>query len=276
MELALHPVSRRMLDTAFNALPHAVLISGAAGVGLATIAQHYARGAKKPVLTLLPEKDEKVDLEKGVISIERIRQLYDSTKTIAPDGRIVIIDYAERMGVPAQNAFLKLLEEPVSGTHFILLSHSADTLLPTIRSRTQAINLRPITNEQTNELLTSLKVADATKRAQLTFIAQGLPAELTRLVADEAQFADRASIVKDAREYITGTPYQRLLIAKKYKDSRARALLLIEDAMKQLGRTIASGQHNSALVPLSSLEKLHKRLTEQGNVRLQLSSVVLL
>lgn len=276
MSLYLNSVTQLSLDTLIKDTPHALLLTGKPGSGLYTAAQGYAKRLSGVLVTVLPEKDEKIDLEKGSISIQSIRRLYDLTKTIEPNGRTIIIDYAERMGIPAQNAFLKLLEEPTEGTHFILLSHSAQQLLPTILSRSQQVEVRPISRTQSEELLDELGVRDATKRSQLLFIAQGLPAELTRLATDEHYFEWRVEVVRDARTYLSGTPYARLQLAKKYKDSRPRALLLLEDAMKQMTQTIANGSHDDAISVVARLEVLHKRLSEQGNVRLQLSSGVLL
>jgi DNA polymerase-3 subunit delta' len=179
------------------------------------------------------------------------------------------------MAPAAQNAFLKLLEEPTEGTRFLILTHQPELMLPTVMSRSQQIDLRPITPAQSNELLDMLKVTDATKRAQLLFIAEGLPAELTRLVQDEATFTSRATLVKDARGLVTGSAYERLLLAKKYKDSRADALTLIEDALKLLKRTIATNGDAASLRMMTRFEVIHKRLSEQGNVRLQLSATVL-
>ena len=271
----LNAVSQTSLEALLAHEPHALLITGPVGSGLATIAAHYTAGVKQHVWTVLPEKDEKIDLEKGTITIDSIRKLYDHTKTVEPNGRIVIIDYAERMAPAAQNAFLKLLEEPTVGTRFILLTHNPALLLPTITSRAQKVAMRPISAQQSNDLLDTLGVKDATKRSQLLFIAQGFPAELTRLATDESLFEARVAIVRDAREYISGSGYARLLIAKKYKDSRANALTLLEDAMKQLQQTIAKGGDAGLLRLAARLEVLHKRVTEQGNVRLQLSAAIM-
>lgn len=276
MTPVIHPDSQRLLETALSSGAHALLLSGKHGVGLGAIARHYTNLSHKTVLTVLPQKDEKVDLEKGVITVEQIRTLYDTVRTKMPEGRIIVIDYAERMGAPAQNAFLKLLEEPNETTSFMLLSHTPDALLPTVRSRVQEVMIRPITRQQSEEVLTGLKINDTMKRTQLLFIAEGLPAELTRLAADDAAFTKRVAVVKDARTFVAGTPYDRLRIAKNYKDNRPQALLLLEDAMKQLAQTLAKGQQEGAIVPLEKLERLHKRIVEQGNIRLQLSSVVLL
>lgn len=270
MTLYSNETSREHLEAAMKAGAHALLLSGPEGVGLMTIAQQYADVSGAIVSLVLPGKDEKIDLEKGTITIASVRRLYEQTRTVEPKGRIVIIDYVERMAPAAQNAFLKLLEEPVEGTRFMLLSHQPQQLLPTIHSRVQHIVLRPITKEASNALLDELLVTDATKRTQLLFIAEGLPAALKRLVQDDELFKTRAETVKDARTFVTGTPYDRLLVAKKYKDTRPGALLLVEDALRMLQRTLEAKSDANALHMLTRLENVHKRLSEQGNIRLQL------
>lgn len=271
-DLYIHEATRNRLERMATALPHGLLLAGAEGVGLASIATWLTSKDTKLVTWVLPERNEKVDLEKGTITIDSIRKLYDQTKTIEPKGRIVIIDFAERMASGAQNAFLKLLEEPNQYTHFILLSHTPGGLLPTITSRVQTIEVQPATLEQSNQLLDELKVFDITKRAQLLFIAQGLPAELQRLVADDSYFENRASIVKDARTLIVGTPYDKLLLAKKYKDDRGAALTLLDDAAKQLKTTIAKDGSEAGLQRLAQLDAIYERIVANGNIRLQLGA----
>lgn len=272
MTVSINPESQRLLDAVKKSAPHALLITGPVGIGLSATAQYALSGTKLLVHMVLPEKNEQIDIEKGTITVESIRRLYDLTRTIDTKGRSIIIDYAERMAPAAQNAFLKLLEEPTAGTRFILLTHQPELLLPTITSRSQRIDLRPISLTQSEQLLNELKVTDATKRAQLLFIASGLPAELTRLATNDEFFTARATLVKDARSFVTGSAYDRLLIAKKYKDSRSNALLLVTDALRLLQRTVAQNGDVSSLRLIARYETLHKRLSEQGNVRLQLSA----
>ncbi len=275
MNLVINPESERLLDAVVADLPHALLLTGPVGVGLSRIAAAYAYKLGGNVMPVLPEKDGVVNLEKGTITVDSIRRLYDITRTIEPNGRTIVIDFAERMAPAAQNAFLKLLEEPAEGTRFVLATHQPSFLLPTISSRVQRVDVRPIHSDQSQALLDTLKVTDTTKRTQLLFIAEGLPAEITRLTEDEERFTARAELVKEARTLITGSAYERLLIAKKYKDSREDALILIEDALKLLRRTIAATGDASSLRMLNRFEVLHKRLSEQGNVRLQLSATVM-
>ncbi len=59
-----------------------------------------------------------------------------------------IIWLPERMQPACANALLKILEEPYPDTIFILVSNESDKLLPTIFSRTQRFNLKPLSDEQ--------------------------------------------------------------------------------------------------------------------------------
>ncbi len=269
-----NPVTDARLKLIQSDVPDSLLLTGPEGVGLTAIALSITSTTKAIIYTVLPERDEKVDIEKGTITVESIRRLYALTRTIEPQGRFIIIDYAERMGTAAQNAFLKLLEEPGQGTHFILLTHQPSQLLPTILSRVQRTDIRPITTEQSEALLDELSVNDARQRSQLLFIARGLPAELTRLVTDEEYFVQRSTIVKDARQYIVGSAYDKLLIAKKYKDDRKAALTLLEDAMKLIQKTITDGGSAAGIASLTRLQELYDRVLANGNIRLQLAAAV--
>jgi len=271
----IHPTTALQLDSLAADLPQSLLFTGPEGVGLTSVVTYLSDTLKVKVITVLPEKDEKVDLEKGVITVDIIRRLYGTTKTIETGTRLIVIDYVERMGIQAQNAFLKLLEEPGVNTHFVLLTHNDSKLLPTIRSRVQTVEVKPITAEQSAQLLDELKVTDAQTRAQLLFIASGLPATLSALAGDNDAFEKRAQIVRDARMYLQGTVYDRLKIALAYKDDRPKALLLLVDAMKQLQGSVAKGQGGDLVKKIGTLLKVHERIEANGNIRLQLASVVL-
>ena len=55
--------------------------------------------------------------------------------------KIVCINYAETMNNNAANALLKTLEEPPQKSILFLISHRADVLLPTIKSRCQIMEI---------------------------------------------------------------------------------------------------------------------------------------
>lgn len=66
-----------------------------------------------------------------------------------------IIWMPEKMQPQCANALLKLLEEPFPDTIFILVSNEPDKLLPTIFSRTQRFNLKPLNENEVSSILTS-------------------------------------------------------------------------------------------------------------------------
>lgn len=265
------PVHAKTADAAravWNAGAHGVLLHGPKGAGLKDIADFLTAVSNEVVYSIVPN-------EKNNITIKEIRELYTTLKTVNAQGRIVIIEDAERMLEPAQNAFLKLLEEPPLGVRFVLLSHTPETLLATIRSRVQAVEALPITHAQSETLLDDLRVIDATKRAQLLFIAEGLPAELTRLAQDEDAFTQRASIVKDARTFISAPVYERLKIAHAYKDSREAALVLLDDSMKQLHAAIAKTGDAQLVKRLDVFLEAHRAIKQNGAVRIQLAATIM-
>lgn len=270
----MHPTSGALLDKVTAILPHALLLSADEGVGLGTIARSVAKQHAEFISVVLPEKDDVVDIEKGSITVDSIRRLYSQTRTKHQGSRVIVIDYAERMSTQAQNAFLKLLEEPAEGTSFILASHEPGRLLPTILSRVQYIELRRITGDQSRQLLDTLQIEDATKRTQLLFMADGLPAELIRLHEDEDYFAKRVAIMRDARTLLQGEPFDKILVAHSYKDDRKRTLLLLKDAEKIIQHSLAVNPQPRLIEQLKSLSHTYDAIEANGNIRLQLAALV--
>jgi len=79
-----------------------------------------------------------------------------SIHPVASPFHAVIVRDAHTMTTEAQNAFLKTLEEPVGGAFIILESTEPDTLLPTILSRCQLINLGNTTEYTDEEIHTCI------------------------------------------------------------------------------------------------------------------------
>ncbi len=270
----INSVSEKTIRLAANNLPQSLLMTGEIGVGLGTVAKYLANLCNIHPVIILPEKDEKIDIDKGTIGVDLIRQVYADTRTKTSSKRMIIIDYAERMTVQAQNAFLKLLEEPGGNTHFLLLSHSANKLLPTILSRVEVIHLRPISDVQSKQLLSDLKVTDSTKIAQMLFMASGRPAELTRLATDETYFNQRSNQVRDARQILRGTNYQKLIVAHQYKDDRQATLGLLLGAANILKISINSNPQPDAISRLDVILDTYQKIDAGGNIRLCLARII--
>jgi DNA polymerase III subunit delta' len=268
-----HPTAKKKLDQLAQDLPQSVLLSGERGVGLYTIARGLAgsnfAGEVRP-----QDAKEHIDNESGTIKVAMIRGLYDHTRAKHTTHQIIIIDDADRMSHGAQSAFLKLLEEPNSHIHLILTSHNPQKLLPTIRSRVQHTHIQPVTPAQTAEHIAAQGCTDQTRKAQLSFIADGLPAEITRLIADEDYFKERARIIGDARTFLQADKYGRLVIIQKYRTDRAVALQLIDSTLQILRRSISAKPQQQLITQLDKLLETRERIAANHNIALQLARFV--
>lgn len=81
--------------------------------------------------------------ETGIHPIESIRNLTRQTHLKKENTQAILINNAEKLTQEAANAFLKTLEEPPLNTIFILTAPSEDSVLATIVSRCQVVNLGP-------------------------------------------------------------------------------------------------------------------------------------
>ena len=79
-------------------------------------------------------------------------------RPVEADRRAVVIRHVERLNPSAQNAFLKLLEEPPTGTLFLMTCANSHQLLKTILSRCQRLAVRPMTDLQIATALQSTGV----------------------------------------------------------------------------------------------------------------------
>ncbi len=279
--LVLHPRTRRLTRMTMEKLPHGLIIDGPVGSGVLTVARAIAASTGSPEFIIHPKKKIKgefvVDSNDGSVVIEDIRLLYEQTRTKQPGTHVYIIDTGlKSMTTGAQNAFLKLLEEPRDGLHFIIVTHQFDQLLPTITSRSQRLQLLPITDEQTDALIRDIGVRDETKRTRLAFVGRGLPALIHRLASDEGLYEARVAIMRDAKTMISGEMYDKLKIAHRYRDNRSDTLTLLDDINYQL-TTVLHGQSDQATSRriVKDIEKhleTRSRIAAGGNIRLQLTA----
>ena len=100
------------------------------------------------------------------IKIDQVRGLADFVNLASHRGgkRIVIVHPAEAMNAPAANALLKSLEEPPESAMFLLVSHRAARLLPTVRSRCVPVPVPLPAPEAAHAWLEKQGVRDASRR----------------------------------------------------------------------------------------------------------------
>lgn len=214
-----HERQQRQLRDALarDALHHALLFEGPRGVGKRLVATRLAmaanctdeRVAERPcgrcrtcraieqgthpdVLLLEPDPERAA----RTIPIEAVREVIRQTQYHRYEARrrFVIVDPAEAMQEPAANALLKTLEEPPEGTGFVLVSHNAKALLPTILSRCQRIRFGAVPFDELRAWLVARGVERADEVARL---ALGCPGKALELAGDglDERGALRASVL---------------------------------------------------------------------------------
>ncbi len=99
---------------------------------------------------------------KKIISIAQVRELgaLIASRPNEAEYRMILILQAETMNTQAQNALLKMLEEPPGHTFFVLTADQTDRLLPTILSRCRKIRFKPLTAGQVADYLVRQHSAD--------------------------------------------------------------------------------------------------------------------
>lgn len=111
------------------------------------------------LLTVQREFDEKKGRFKGSVGIEPVRRIAPFMHMTASFNgwRIAIVDDADTMTNEAQNAVLKILEEPPAQALLILICHRPGMMIPTIRSRCRVIHFQPLALDVFSNLLRRLE-----------------------------------------------------------------------------------------------------------------------
>ncbi len=148
------------------------------------------------LLVLKRPADEKTGRLKTVVSVNEIRRLGGFFGLTSAGGgwRVAIIDAADDMNDNAANALLKVLEEPPARSLLILISHAPGRQLPTIRSRCQRLDMKPLDDAVlTAALAQRLPDMSADDRAALVRLAEGSLGLALQLAEEEGvEFAHRA------------------------------------------------------------------------------------
>jgi DNA polymerase-3 subunit delta' len=192
--------------------------------------------------------------DSGSIKIETVREVIDRAAFRPFEGRrrFVIIDEADALVEPAQNALLKTLEEPPSASVFILVSSMADALLPTVRSRCQRLRFGALSAADVSTVLVGdhgysesdarAAAADADGSVGQALEARSvdlveLRAAAQRLLEQAARLTDPARRLDAAKE-LTG---KRATVAAE-RDRLAVLLRLLEGLVRDLGILATGGR----------------------------------
>ncbi len=163
--------------------------------GLCRSCQRIASGKHADIkVTSLSRPDPAAKGKKRTeIGIQEIKDLIEQASLPPFEGRmkVFVIDGAERMSSEAANALLKTLEEPPAHVLFILLSSREQSVLPTVLSRCQRIELRPLTIEAVAHLLGQRQGVDHERTALLARLSSGCPGWALSALSDDGEMQQR-------------------------------------------------------------------------------------
>ena len=129
--------------------PHAYLFVGPSGCGKTTLARILAN----------EYKCSKVDLVElnaaNTRGIDTIREINDIAPVMPMGGesRVFIIDESHQLLKPAQQAFLKIIEDTPKHSYFIFCSTDPQMIIPTIKNRCTTIEVSPLRDDNMSELI---------------------------------------------------------------------------------------------------------------------------
>ena len=182
---------------------HAILILGDAikCLAAAEVALAELMGAQFLSYDLKMKPHTDIDIiEEGAetITVDMIRNLKLSTgkKACLLPYRICIINGADRMNIQAQNALLKLLEEPSTDTKFIFTARNKNAFLKTLLSRLIKINLAPISPFECKQIIIDRFKVEPKEAEKLSNIFDGLFSEAIECLTKE----DNMNLLKLAEQ----------------------------------------------------------------------------
>ncbi len=190
-----------------------------------------------------------VDSDTATIPIRLIRDMQGDAYVLPNEGKrkIYLLPRAQDMQAPAQNALLKLLEEPPSYCAFLLMTDSMEKLLETVRSRAVTLTLAPLSQDQLRSALKEREpdaspedLARAMDKSE-GYLGSALSLLHTPETALDRQAADIMSAIasKDELELLTA-----LLPLEKLK--RQELLELLTDLNRSFVRAMNPGAVPSA------------------------------
>ncbi len=167
------PLKRQLaLETARRGLSHAYIVSGPAGSGKRTLAGLLSAalvctgggeapcfacaGCRKALAGIHPDVVH-AGAEGDELNVARIRAIRNDAyiKPNEAPRKVYVLEGAQNMKEPSQNALLKLLEDGPAYAAFLLLTENAAALLSTVRSRCEVLSLSPVTVQEAEQYLTA-------------------------------------------------------------------------------------------------------------------------
>ncbi len=289
---------------------HLYIFEGERGIGKSTIAMHFAKSLICDTASGCNECDScksfdrlahpdvilVSETEKAEIGVDTARKLIKEVylKPQLSKKRVFIIKNAEKLGRSAQNALLKIIEEPPEYAVFILLSENSAMLLNTILSRGVRITIPPLDKESLREIIGD-NLGD--KADFYLSYCGGNPGKLIEIMSDEDFYSMRECVLDGLKYLLTDEYgiYKICDIFEKYKDKKSILFSITESFFRDIlllkmknGKYIINLDKNELLnkyankVPeaaclevIGIIEKTNNNMGKYGNYSLMIQTMLI-
>ncbi len=219
--------------------------------------------------------------DRPTIAIEQVRRLTTALadRAYRPRSvRSVLIDDAQALTVDAQNALLKLIEEPPAGALIVLVTSEPQGLLATIRSRCIAVYF-PAPSQTAVIKLVAERYPELTSAAieQLVARAENLPGRALALAASPELMAADRELHAAAVAVLGQSLFERLLLGARLAAGNQADLLQFARYLQALLSTrITTGAAPAAAAPgFAALVRFRKRLAAGVTSRVAIETLML-
>lgn len=251
---------------------HAYIFSGPEHVGKFTLAKMFALGAiggdkfdleidnfKKEALFDLIVVEPEIVEKKGVskkrdIPIESIRDAKKKLSLFPYHGKykIMIIDEAQKLSISAQNALLKILEEPNPTTIIFLITHEIDKILSTVKSRCQILNFN----------LSDDMEMQKTFSEEIVSLAAGRPGLAKIMNENEEERNFRSEAIDSLNGVISGSLNEKFALAEEFSKDIVRTSEKLNVWLWEMRKKALSGVLPSSVLRTSSPFKGEENMEE--------------
>jgi DNA polymerase-3 subunit delta' len=237
-----------------DSLAHAYLFVGAPHVGKMTLALDVARvlncqGSEPPcgqcqsckritdgkhadirIISLSSAKESGDTKARVEISIDDIRELQHNASLPPFEGKckVFIIDGVEYLSSEAANCLLKTIEEPPPQVIILLLTTEEPRLLPTVVSRCQRVELKPLSSDEIEKMLTESYGIDRDKAGLLARLSHGCFGWALSVSIDDSFLTQRNQRLTEMFSLLTSSWEERFNYAAKLANDRKSAEEIIK------------------------------------------------
>jgi DNA polymerase-3 subunit delta' len=243
--------------------------------------------------------------EGDVLKVDQVRQLQRQLALAPYEGkyRVAVLPRFHEASESAANALLKTLEEPPPQVVLLLTAHSRESLLPTIVSRCEVMDLRPVGAQKLEAALKD-RGAEVEQAHLLAALAGGRPGWALAMLSDPTILDQRQQLLAELEDVLSGPRIERfkysarLARAKSTDTSRRQTVFALEtwlgmwrDALVQalgdkdmihnidqaeiLGRLASEVSPDMLLHAARSTEQALDSIERYANVQLTLEALML-